>query len=151
MIWKLLRRKQKEARPRGGWSYLQAAIRAWELRISGWLQRKSMCLPRVRLKLYAVLFLLFFGSWDGWIIVQALRHPHPPMSVGQPHLSHPVLPSVRPPVGPSSLVGIQKFRSWLDSLRADTAGRKVYDSILQQRPGLLDSLGQIEKRYSIHQ
>jgi hypothetical protein len=150
MIWKLFRRKRKEVQSFTWLDHLQAAIRAWGLRISGWLQRKTLTLPRARLKLYSVLFLLFFGSWDGWIIVQALRHPHPAIPAQQLHLSHPVLPSVRPPFDPTSLAGIQKFQSWLDSLQTDTTGRKVYDSILQQRPGLLDSLGQIEKTYSIH-
>jgi len=149
MIWKLFRRKRKEVQSFTWLDHLQAANRAWGLRISGWLQRKTQALSRARLKLYTVLFLLFFGSWDGWIIVQALRHPHPAIPSQQLHLAHPVLPSVRPPADPSSLAGIQKFRSWLDSLQRDTTGRKVYDSILQQRPGLLDSLGQIEKTYSI--
>jgi len=145
MFWKLFNNKRKEGPSLIWLGTLQAKTRAWGLRISGWLQRKTMTLPPVRLKFYAVLFLLFFGSWNGWIIVQALRNSHPPIPAGQLHLSHSILPSVHPLVDPSSLAGIQKFRSWLDSLRTDTTGRKIYDSIRQQRPGLLDSLGQIEK------
>ena len=144
MIWKLFRRTRKEVQSFTWLDHLQATNRAWGLRISGWLQRKTLTLSRARLKLYTVMFLLFFGSWDGWIIVQALRHPHPAIPVGQLHLSHPVLPSVRPPADPFSLVGLQKFRSWLDSLQKDTTGRKVYDSLVQQRPGLLDSLRKLE-------
>jgi len=150
MFWKGFTNKRKEVQSITWLDQLQAASGAWGLRISGWLQRKTMTLSPVRLKLYAVLFLLCFGSWNGWIIVQALQHPHSPIPAQQLRLSHPILPSVRPPVDQSSLAGIQKFRSWLDSLQADTTGRKVYDSILQQRPGLLDSLQQIEKTYSIH-
>jgi hypothetical protein len=150
MIWKIFRSQRKEVQSFTWLDHLQAANRAWGLRISGWLQRKTLTLSLARVKLYTVLFLLFFGSWNGWIILQALRHPHPAIPGGQLHLTHPVLPSVCPPADPSSLAGIQKFRSWLDSLQTDTTGRKVYDSILQQRPGLLDSLGQIEKTYSIH-
>jgi hypothetical protein len=149
MIGKLFRRKPKEVQSITWLDHLQATSRAWGLRTCGWLERKTQALPRARLKLYTVLFLLFFGSWNGWIIVQALRLPHSAIPAGQLHLSHPVLPSVRPPADPSSLAGIQKFRSWLDSLQRDTTGRIVYDSIVQQRPGLLDSLGQIEKTYSI--
>ena len=150
MFWKLFNGRRNEAPSLTWFGTLQATTRAWGLRISGWLQRKTMTIPPVRLKLYAVLFLLFFGSWNGWIIVQALRHPHPPNPAGQLPLSHPILPSVHPLVDPSSLAGIQKFRSWLDSLQVDTAGRRIYDTILQQRPGLLDSLRQIEKTYSIY-
>ena len=145
MFWKLFNNKRKEGPSLIWLGTLQAKTRAWGLRISGWLQRKTMTLPPVRLKFYAVLFLLFFGSWNGWIIVEALRRPHRAMPEKQVALSHSILPSVHPLVDPSSLAGIQKFRSWLDSLRTDTTGRKIYDSIRQQRPGLLDSLGQIEK------
>jgi hypothetical protein len=147
MFWKLFSNKRKEASSLTWLGTLQAKTRAWGLRISGWLQRKTMTLPPARLKFYAVLFLFFCASWNGWIIVHALRNSHPPIPAGQLRLSHPILPSVRPPVDPSSLAGIQKFRSWLDSLRTDTTGRKIYDSIRQQRPGLLDSLGQIEKSF----
>ena len=145
MISKLFRRQRKEVQSFTWLDHLQATNRAWGLRISGWLQRKTLTLPRMRLKLYTFLFLLFFGSWNGWIIVQALRHPHPAIPSTQLRLSHPVLPSVRPAVDPSSLAGIRKFRSWLDSLQADTSGRKLYDSILQQRPGLLDTLQKLER------
>ena len=149
MIWKLLTRKQKELQPFAGWMYLQATTRTWGLRISGWLQRKTMTLSPARLKGYTVLFLLFFGSWNGWIIVEALRRPHRAIPEKQVALSHSILPSVRLPVDPSSLGGTRQFRSWLDSLTADSTGRLIYDTILHQRPGLLDSLGQIEKTFSI--
>jgi hypothetical protein len=149
MIWKLLTRKRTEVKPAVGWRYLQAALRARELRLSAWLQRKAMTLPAVRLKLYAALFLLFFGSWNGWIIIQALRHPHRVIPAQQVSLSHSVLPSIRLPVDPSSLAGIGEFRSWLDSLQADSDGRRIYDSIRLQRPGLLDSLRKLEPSMNV--
>jgi hypothetical protein len=148
MFWKVFSNKRKEVQPFTWLEKLQAANRAWGPRISGWLQRKTLTLPPAQLKGYVVLVLLFLGSWNGWIIVQALQHPHRPIPAQQLPLSHPLLPTVRSPVDPSSLAGIRTFRSWLDSLQADTMGRKIYDTILQQRPGLLDSVRQIEKTYS---
>ena len=36
-------------------------------------------------------------------------------------------------------LAVRAFEDWLDSLRRDPAGRKVYDSLLRMRPGLPDS------------
>lgn len=42
---------------------------------------------------------------------------------------------------------IQRFRFYMDSLARSPSGKKVYDSILIQRPGLMDSIFLIEKIY----
>lgn len=41
--------------------------------------------------------------------------------------------------------GIQRFKTWLDSLKNDPNGRRKYDSILLHRPGLPDSVNTILK------
>jgi hypothetical protein len=150
MFWKAFKHKRKGERRVFWLDRLQAVSRAWGLRISAWLQRKSSTLSPLQLKLYSVGFVLLFASWNGWIVYHALQGRRSTTSSGQLHLFHPILPSVRPPADPFSSTGIQKFRSWLDSLQADSAGRKIYDSIWRERPGLLDSLGQIEKNDFIH-
>jgi hypothetical protein len=150
MFWRVLGKRRKELSSASWLDTLQAATRRWGLRISGWLQRKTMTLSPVRLKLYAVLFLLLFGGWNGWIVYHSLQQPHSPIPAGQLYLSHPTIPTIRPPGVPSSLAGIEQFRSWLDSLKADSTGRMLYDSIRQQRPGLFDSLDHIQNNYSIH-
>lgn len=42
---------------------------------------------------------------------------------------------------------IIRFRTYMDSLARRTSGRKIYDSIVKNRPGLLDSLAVVEKYY----
>ncbi len=42
---------------------------------------------------------------------------------------------------------IIRFRNYMDSLARSPAGEKVYDSITNKRPGLLDSLVEIENYY----
>jgi hypothetical protein len=150
MFWKAFKHKRKEEKSFTWLHRLQAVSRAWGLRISDWLQRKSSTLSPLQLKLYAAGFVLLFGSWNGWLVYHALQGRHSTISSRHLYLFHPILPSVRPPADPFSSTGIQKFRSWLDSLQADSAGRKIYDSIRRERPGLLDSLGQIEKNDFIH-
>lgn len=42
---------------------------------------------------------------------------------------------------------IQRFRFYMDSLAGSPSGKKLYDSILSQRPGLMDSILLIENIY----
>jgi hypothetical protein len=150
MFLKTFKHKRKEGKRFIWLDQLQAASRAWGLRISGWLQRKSSSLSPSQLKLYAATFVLLFASLNGWVVYHALQDRHSTVPSGQLYLFHPIMPSVRPPADAFSSTGIRKFRSWLDSLQADSAGRKIYDSIRNERPGLFDSLGQTEKNDFIH-
>jgi len=42
---------------------------------------------------------------------------------------------------------IQKFLKYIDSLNLTTSGRKLKDSILKDRPGLMDSIRTVEKMF----
>ena len=42
---------------------------------------------------------------------------------------------------------IEHFRHYMDSLSRTLSGKRVYDSILKQRPGLMDSIAFIENIY----
>lgn len=42
---------------------------------------------------------------------------------------------------------IQRFRFYIDSLARSPSGKELYDSILSQRPGLMDSIMIIEELY----
>jgi hypothetical protein len=150
MFWRFFKNKQKEASSPSWLDALQATTRNWGIRISAWLQRKTMTLSPVRLKLYVAGFLLLFGIWNGEIIYHALQGHRLPTQARQLSLSHPTIPAVQPPVDPAFSAGIGKFRSWLDSLQADSVGRQIYDSIRRERPGLLDSVAQLDNGYSIH-
>ncbi|MFV5692888.1 hypothetical protein ACM55K_12750 [Flavobacterium sp. LT1R49] len=45
------------------------------------------------------------------------------------------------------LESIVHFRQYIDSLGRSPTGKKLYDSIMQCRPGLLDSLSIVENQY----
>lgn len=51
----------------------------------------------------------------------------------------------------AELVKIEAFRQYVDSLPATLAGRKIKDSLLVARPGLMDSIRQFEKLYQLLQ
>lgn len=44
---------------------------------------------------------------------------------------------------------MQHFRYYMDSLFGSASGKKTYDSILQQRPGLMDSIVLLENIYHL--
>lgn len=46
---------------------------------------------------------------------------------------------------------IQTFKSYMDSLGKSVTGRKIADSILLNRPGLMDSIIQLERLYHLNQ
>ena len=150
MFRRFFRNKRQQASSAKWLDSARDVTRRWGVGISGWLQRKSMTLSQVRLKFYAALFVLLFAGLNGWIVYQALHARHSSLPSVQLSLSHSILPSVRPPIDQSSLSGLHAFRSWLDSLQRDSTGRQIYDSIRRERPGLLDSLAEIDNRYSIH-
>lgn len=54
-----------------------------------------------------------------------------------------------PPGDPNDIVVIRRFLQQMDSLRQDSAGCKLYDSICLFRPGLLDSARKAEKFYNL--
>lgn len=45
---------------------------------------------------------------------------------------------------------IQKFRFYMDSLARSKTGKRIHDSILINRPGLIDSITIIENLYQLH-
>jgi hypothetical protein len=144
MFWKLFKSTSKEVRPWIGWLYLQEKCRAWGLRISGCLQRKTAKLSPTRLKCYSLLVFVVFASGNVAILFQAVNHPIHSLTVAPIQIPRSIRPLVATPGQWHS------FRRWLDSLQADSNGKKIYDTIIKQRPGLVDSLRQIEKEYPIH-
>jgi len=48
---------------------------------------------------------------------------------------------------PAFIRRIERFKRYLDSLGTSSGGRRIRDSILQKRPGLLDSIHKIETIY----
>ena len=42
---------------------------------------------------------------------------------------------------------LQLFRKYMDSLHSGKAGKRIYDSILLARPGMMDSVAVLEKMY----
>jgi hypothetical protein len=57
-------------------------------------------------------------------------------------------PPVRRPATRKELNAIRQWRQWMDSLKTTTAGIVLYDSILMNRPNLMDSVREVEEYYN---
>lgn len=115
--------------------------------LNRWFEKRSLRGKKLWLLLFCAAF--SFGSIAAFI--GAIQHKRPPQfAIGAIHLPPHATGNGDPPVTmsgiPTSVSNqVRAFRHYLDSLRQDSTGLKVYDSLVRARPGLLDSLAQLEK------
>ncbi|MDP4218343.1 MAG: hypothetical protein Q8927_19260 [Bacteroidota bacterium] len=128
------------------------------MRLSGYLQERTKRIPVSRMKVSLVLFCVGGCAWFVWLAMHA-EFPLPKMPL--PVVAAPVPPQVNKPaaVVPMKMrprrVGRRAnwrldsalFRRYLDSLRADSV---FMDKLRRERPGLEDSLLELEQHYYHH-
>jgi hypothetical protein len=94
-----------------------------------------------------VLFFIAFG----WKMGSPAYYLHTPETIVPAAIQLPKDRRLLHDEQESELFGtlLQALQRRIDSLAADSAGRRIYDSIVEMRPGLLDSL-KIVTRYFLH-
>ncbi|SFW70803.1 hypothetical protein SAMN02927921_03498 [Sinomicrobium oceani] len=148
--------KQKKEAPKNGllilgllalYKWLQKAWAKW---MSNKTKRISKRSGTIALVLFVSLtsgYCIYLGvhaitgkSKDNAFTVTSIKRPR--------HLTESeAIASPLPPVSKQDYRRIQKFRWYMDSLARSPSGRKLYDSIVAARPGLMDSVRYIEKEY----
>jgi len=148
------RKREKDQRTPAWYKGVSRQCSIYGHRVSDYLQNKTSRLSLFRLKVLWLLFILLAGGGSGWVIMNALSDPSPIIRVAP--ISPPArLPSTSggplpdDPLTQAFLERIQLFRERLDSLKNDPQGRLFYDSFQQARPGLFDSLRQLEQYYRL--
>lgn len=151
-MW-LFKRKKKEKPSKGDGKvagYIAGGLLKMQTSWAGWMQRQSERLGTKGKKIALVLCCLFTLSYSTIIIIKGLNGER---SIGvtrssiKPPLLMPDDPEPEP--GKAEIHRLKKFRHYLDSLAGDVNGRKVYDSLIRARPGLIDSLEFVEQAYQI--
>lgn len=103
-----------------------------------------------------ICFSLLFGGSSVYLIikgittsVEAYKNPTPRAITVPRHYDKTGMPEVRNPsvVSPAEIKRIRYFRRYMDSLASSQQGALLYDSIIRARPGLLDSVSQVERMY----
>lgn len=130
------------------------AIDKTQRRCADYLTEKVKSWSRSRIKIALVIFCLIQGGASSYILVSVFRPSRARINVEKVSIpSHIIQKDTsgrdekEPVLSEKSYQRLKAFQSYMDSLQRDQAGRQIYDSILRVRPGLLDSITQIESIY----
>ena len=122
-----------------------------QFKASTFLQNRSEMLSTKLKKLLVIAFCVFSICSCIYIVIKSLR-PQPytslaikPIRVPTQHLQK----NLRPSISKHEFEKIQKFKGYLDSLYTSKSGKRIFDSINANRPGLIDSLSIVENLYQL--
>ena len=137
----------------GAPALLAAYIKTTQKALTKYLQLKAERLTKRKLKIVLLLFSLLFGGGSiaiifySFISINALSHS-PKITFPKYALAHAPKPKVRDSlISHNEYARIDQFRYYLEHLRNDAEGKRIYDSLMQARPYLLDSIRQIDSIY----
>ncbi|HRN55632.1 MAG TPA: hypothetical protein PLL71_04240 [Agriterribacter sp.] len=109
-------------------------------------------------KITVIALCLVSGGYCSWIIYQSFHTGHTKIfsvtSIQKPaHVTETGEASIENGVviSEAEYKRITDFRKSMDSLTASTAGKRIADSILFLRPGLMDSIYRFEQLYQLQQ
>lgn len=130
----------------GQWCYLKAKI-GW----AAWLGRHSAGMSKAKLKAILSSILIFWVGYCSFLVIGGFSglkgtdvHITPIKTV-IPANKGPATARVR--ISRPDYQRIKAFHNYMDSLRGDADGKKVYDSLMKARPGLMDSITLTESYY----
>ncbi len=127
--------------------------KAFKERIATYLQRKSELLSAQTKKYTLIFFCLLFGGSSIAIIIHSATTEQQKISIikiSKP--AHSIQDEKLFLQGDSSITKseyerVEQFKNYLYQLKIDSSGRKKFDSIIQARPHLIDSINLFEKMY----
>lgn len=136
-----------------GRAKMAAIVGGYLFSLNKYLQRKTYGIRRGRLKVWFIALCTGFGVWNVWIVLRAFNKAPEFKVIDQIKIpGHVVQPSRRGRRSFSS--GLKREMGWqayIDSLDSTQAGRAMLDSMRQARPGLLDSITDLERRFDVLQ
>lgn len=146
--------KRENARHKTGISKVGLSLyRHVQRRWVSWMAKHTVIFSRKTWKLILILFMLFAGGYNAYLIVSGLlEKANKPFSLAR--IKRPAHASesrdVRVPCPGLPVIEyarIRMFRLYMDSLAQSPSGRVLHDSIARYRPGLIDSVQLIERYY----
>lgn len=127
----------------------------WQKRGTGYLNQKFEGVGAQSLRIGLIIFCFLGCGCSLYVIVEAiLENDNGGLQKITP-LRIPILRSeyesvpyaMEPVVSDDEYQQLQGFKKYMDSLQKVPAGKKLYDSLLRARPGMMDSVGMLEKIY----
>ncbi len=127
---------------------IATAIVKMQSKWATWMQRQSERLSRKNKKRVLIFCCMVTAGYSAFVIISGVRGSHK-MDIRISAIKKPVgihdMPALK--TDTAVLKKIHLFRRYLDSLAEDPGGSKVFDSIRNTRPGLIDSLDYVERMY----
>jgi multidrug efflux pump subunit AcrB len=119
---------------------------------AGWLERKTAHWSRKSWVFILVVFTLFTSGYSMYVMVDSFSEPKdsaipitPIVTPTNTIRTQNRLDQVKMAIRKSEYEKTVRFRKYMDSLGRSPNGKKIKDSINQNRPGLLDSVTIVEK------
>jgi len=120
---------------------------------NSWAKAMDRCFNRRSLKTRKALLLaalLFIVAYSSLLLAFSFKSPGlariKPVAIMQP-MGIGKTATLLPTGMPAFIRRIENFKRYLDSLDHTESGKRIRDSLLLRRPGLLDSIQQIETIY----
>ena len=148
--------KQKKEAPKNGLLILGLfALYKWLQKAwAKWMSNKT---KRISKRIVTIALVIFVSLTSGYCIylgVHAITGKNKGNAFTVTPIKRPrhlteygAIASPLPSVSKQDYRRIQKSRLYMDSLARSPTGKKIYDSIIATRPGLMDSVRYIEKEY----
>lgn len=133
--------------------FVSTYIKVNQEALAKYLQLKAERLTKSKLTILLLLFSLLFGGGSIAIIFYSFTSVSnspstPKISFPKYALTHAPKLEIRDSLIPhKEYARIKQFRHYLEYLRNDAEGKKIYDSLIQARPYLLDSMHQVDSIY----
>jgi len=152
---KFLSRHKKQDEPRAPGTAaegLRLAYKRVQYGWATWMARRTAGFSRRKWQVLLVLFMSGFGGYSLYLTVDGLTGKGESIFSITPikkprHATETGERNDSPQVSEAEYRRIRRFRLYMDSLARSPAGKAEYDSIIAQRPGLMDSVRFIEKYY----
>lgn len=135
----------------GVWQKISAVVDAKARRFANWLNSKAEKISHRTMTYLLVAGCIYWGAGCMYIILTAVHKKKNPFAFSVTAIAVPkqIISSAQRQDAQmdSAIERIEHYAAWLLSLRDQHS--TVYDSIVQARPGLLDSIEQVKKYYYI--
>lgn len=119
-----------------------------------WLEQKTAHWSRKSWIFILIVFILCTGGYSFYVMVDSFSEPKgsaiqltPIVTPTNTIRTQDRLDQVKIAISKSEYEKTVRFRKYIDSLERSPNGKKIKDSINQNRPGLLDSVTIVEKYY----
>lgn len=139
------------------WKKFDQANLRFQYKCANWLERKTAHFTRLNWIVILLCFTVFTTGCSIYLIVNSFS-PKKNRNITVTPITKPtnLVPTKEKPLKLNTIISktefekITSFRKYMDSLGRSPTGKKTHDSIVLNRPGLLDSLTIIENYYYAH-